>query len=588
LDYGYKSYILNKKGIMKKIYILMIISAFCLSGCDLDKEPETSISDPFYWKTAKDLRAACNRMYDELAGWNFSSKASAPPTGTSRATVDANIRWHDSRSDELVMTAPDVVSSGNWSPFGTSYNTWKDPYTRIFTANNIIEKAPQANELEEVINRWMAEAYFFRAYYYFQLVRMFGDVPYVTKAIDDPNDPDLYMGRTLREEVIQNCYKDLEFAATWLPVISAVKGDDWGRVSRSAALGLIVRIGLYEGTYSKYHNLGSDYRAHLKKSIDAADAMKGEGHDLYSDFVKLFHFEGEGAANKENVFVKVYGPNGSSGTTVHGHSRTMENSYSITRQMIDMFLYKDGLPREKSPLKIANETSYEDALKDRDPRLKMSVFSLGETAYKGKYEPFVNQSGRGYPIKKGFLRSEWDTNSKETIDNMIIRYGEILVSKAEALYEYNGSITDAQLEETINKLRGRVNFDVKLTNDFVSRNGLVMIDEIRRERVVELLDEGLHYDDIIRWKTAEKVLPTHMVGMKFVDSETTVQRKDVANRLTDKNGMLNGVKVYDQEDMYVIELADTRTFNPDRDYLYPLPSNDVALSKGNVNQNPKW
>ena len=100
----------------------------------------------------------------------------------------------------------------------------------------------------------------------------------ILKAFDSTSDPDIKMGRTPREEVIQQCYSDLAFAEANLPDIDDVKSDaDWGRVSKSAARGMLVRIGLYEGTYSKYHNLGSDAKSHLKVSIDAAERLINSG-----------------------------------------------------------------------------------------------------------------------------------------------------------------------------------------------------------------------------------------------------------------------------------------------------------------------
>ncbi|PXV63038.1 putative outer membrane starch-binding protein [Dysgonomonas alginatilytica] len=566
---------------MKNIYLFLIVSIICLSGCDLEKLPETSLTDEGFWKTETDVRGACNRMYDELAGFTYMSNPN---------DRDAGKTYHDSRSDELVQTSANGVSAGNRTVPSTSRNDWTDPYIHIFTANNILQKAPKAALEEAVLNRWLAEAYFFRAYYHFLLVKLYGDIPLILKSFDDPNDPVIYSGRTPREEVIQQCYKDLEFAATWLPTRATLAKNekDWGRATRSSALGMIVRIGLYEGTFVKYHKLGNGYTAHLKKSIDAAELLMKEGHDLYSDFDKLFKFEGEGSKNLENIFVKVYGPNGA-GTAVHGNCRAMENTYSVTRQMIDLFLYKDGLPREKSPLKISPETSFDDALTNRDPRLKMTIYSIRELSYKNSpYIPFINQHGYGYSLKKGYVDSEWNTVGKETIDKAIIRYGEILISYAEALYEHNGSITDDQLNKTVNKLRDRVGFDVKLTNEFATANGLTMIDEIRRERTVELLDEGFRYDDIIRWKIAEKVLPTYIIGAKFVASETNKARADIQDRLTDATGKLKGKQVYSESDMYVIEMAENRRFDPERDYLYPIPLNEVALSKGNITQNPNW
>ncbi len=550
---------------MRKIYYsLMLLSILFLASCDLTREPETTFTDNSFWKTDKDLRGADNRLYNLLSGFS-----------------------HDTRSDELVKTSADNTSSGSWTVPSTSSN-WTDPYYRIFTANNIIGKGSNAQLSDNVKNRWLAEAYFFRAYYHFELVQKYGDVPMMLKAIENTDDPMLLSTRTPREEVIQQCYKDLDFAVQWLPTITNLPASDWGRVTRSAALAMKVRIGLYEGTWAKYHNLSSDYKSHLKIAIDAAESIiNGKEHALYPNFQKLFLFDGEGRQNKENIFVKVYGPNGE-GTVTHNNSRLMENTVSVTRQMVDQFLYTDGLPREKSPLKVSPEPSFNTIFENRDPRLGMTLYKLGEDAYKGAYIPFNNQHGYGYSLKKGFLLSEWETNSKETIDKMLIRYAEVLISYAEALYEYNGAITDAQLDQTVNALRSRVGFTAKLTNAFASTNGLNMLNEIRRERTVELLDEGFRYNDIIRWKIAENVLTTNMLGAKFVDSECTKTRAELAKRLTDAQGKLNGTQVYDESDIYVIEIAADRKFNPAKDYLYPVPLNEISLSGGAVTQNPGW
>ena len=547
----------------KKILFFLIVASLAMTGCDLNRYPEDTLADTSFWKTETDLRGACNRLYNLLDGFS-----------------------HDTRSDELVKTSPDLISNGGRTIPSTS-GDWSDPYYRITTANNIILKGAGADISESVKNRYLAEAYFFRAYYYFNLVKKYGDVPLILKPIDDTKDPLLDSPRTPREQVIQQCYNDLDFATKWLPKMSALPAADWGRVTKSAALAMIQRIGLYEGTYSKYHNLESDYRAHLKRSLDAAELVMKEGHSLYPDFQKLFYFDGEGPQNKENIFVKVYGPNGA-GTVVHANSRQMENLVSVTRSMVDLFLYTDGLPREKSPLKISPEKSFDDVFINRDPRLAMTLYQIDENAYKGPYIPFSNQHGYGYSLKKGFILSEWTTNGKETVDKMLIRYAEVLISYAEALYEYNGSITDAQLDITVNALRKRVGFNVKLTNSFVTQNGLDMLNEIRRERTVEFIDENMRYDNIIRWKIADKVLPTYVLGAKFVDSETSKQRSDMAGRLTDANGMLNGKKVYDEPDLYVIEKAEDRVFNLDKDYLYPIPINEISLSGGAVIQNPGW
>jgi hypothetical protein len=548
---------------MKNIkYIIMSsVITLGLASCDLDRLPETTLSDTSFWKTETDLSGACAYMYQQLQGFS-----------------------HDTRSDELVKTYSDNISNGSREVPSTDSN-WSGAYDRIFTANNILAKGANADVDESVKNKYLAQARFFRAYNYFNLVKLYGDVPLILQPIESTTDPVLFSARTPRADVISQCYEDLDFAAKWLPNIDNVV---WGHVSSSAALALKERIALYEGTYMKYHHVSGDYKTHLKLAIDAAEAIINSGkHALYPDFQKLFLFEGEGRQNKENIFVKVYGPNGA-GTVVHGNSRQLENNVSLTRQIVDKFIYTDGLPREKSPLKISPETSFNDIFTNRDPRLAMTLYKAGEEAYKGELDPMANQHGYGYSIKKGFLLSEWSTNSKETIDKMLIRYAEVLISYAEALYEYNGGITDTQLDQTVNALRKRAGLNVKLTNDFAKTKGLDMLEEIRRERTVEFVDENMRYDDIIRWKTAEKVLPTDMLGCKYVESETSVARTNIANRLTDASGKVNGVYVYDEPDVYVIEFAGDRRFDPAKDYLYPVPLNEISLSGGVVTQNPGW
>lgn len=556
---------------MKKIYNLLLIgaAAFTMAGCSLDMEPETTLTDAAYWKTEGDLRGACNRFYEQLNGNN------ALGGGFS----------HDYRSDELNNNgSANSTSDGSWTIPSTS-GTWTDAYWRIFIANNILQKGGNAAVTEEVRNKYYAEARFFRAYYYSELVKKYGDVPMIMKAVDDTQDPELEMPRTPREEVIAQVYEDLEFAAQWLPDVDKV--DAWGHVSSQAAQAMIVRVGLREGTFCKYHSVtGSDYKAHLKKAIDAAQSLIASGkHALYPDFEKLFTFDGEGRQNKEAIFVKVYGPNGA-GTTTHGNSRQLENAASLTRNMVDLFLYTDGLPREKSPLKVSPETSHDDIFTNRDPRLGMTLYKVGEEAYKGAYIPFAFRYG--YNIKKGFILDEWTTNSKETVDKMIIRYAEVLISYAEALYEYNGSITDAQLDATVNALRKRVGMPAMLSNSFVTANGLDMLEEIRRERTVEFIDENKRYDDIIRWKIAEKVLPVDIIGGKWIESEMTMPREDLAARLTSNGGMLDGKKRYEDDDFYVLERAEDRRFDPAKDYYYPVPLKEITLSGGNVTQNPGW
>lgn len=556
---------------MKTISKYLILGAltFAVTSCDLDMVPETSVTDASYWRTEKDLRGVCNRFYELMNGNNDLGDGYK----------------HDYRSDELTTGGANSVSAGSVQ-IPTENGAWSDAYDRIFVANNILEKASQADVSEEVLNKYLAEAYFFRAYYYFELVKKYGDVPLLLKTFNSTTDPDIMMPRTPRAEVLSQVYDDLDFAETWLPDID--KLDKWGHVASQAATAMKVRVGLYEGTHAKYHSTGADSRAHLKKSIDAAAKLINSGKfDLYPDFEKLFQDVAEGRQNRENIFVKEYGPNGTTATTTHNTIRQLETSASVTRNVVDLFLYIDGLPREKSPLCITPETSYNDVFTNRDPRLSMTCYKINEEAYKGAFVP--HNFHRGYSIKKAFDLIQWASTNKEWTDWMAIRYAEVLISYAEALYEYNGSITDDQLDLTINALRRRAGMPAMLTNSFVTANGLNMLDEIRRERTVEFIDENKRYDDIIRWKIAEKVLPVDVIGALCVADEVTQSRYDLLKSRLTTNGALNGKQRYEsQNDLYVIEFAEDRRFDTRKDYLYPVPLFEISQSGGAVVQNPGW
>ena len=551
-------------------YTMVGALAFGMVSCDLDMLPETTMTDVDYWKTEGDLRGACNRFYQQMSG-------------------SLGGFYQDYRSDELVESGKiNSISDGSRVVPSTA-DDWSNPYKRIFIANNIIEKAPRAAVSEKVLNRYLAEAYFFRAFHYFELVKKYGDVPLLMKAVSDTQDPILSMPRTPREQVIQQCYTDLTFAVDNLPDIDHL--DAWGHISRSAALAMIVRVGLYEGTYSKHHNLpANNANEHLQKAISAAETMINvdKKHALYPDFQKLFYYDGEGRQNKENVFVRTFGPNDSpvSGNNqTHNHSRYLENYTTLTRNMVDLFLYTDGLPREKSPLRITPEVHFDDIFVNRDPRLGMTIYKTGEDAYKGAYMPMVHRFG--YNIKKGFMLSDWPSNMA-VVDKMVIRYAEVLISYAEALYEKNGAITDAQLDMTVNAIRERAGMPAKLTNAFVAANGLDMLEEIRRERTIEFIDENKRYDDIIRWSIAEDVLPTYLLGAKYNEEDTNVRPEEVQDRLTKDGGMYNGKKVHDEDGIYVLEMAEDRRFDVAKDYLYPVPLKEITLSGNTVTQNPNW
>lgn len=536
---------------------------FALPACDVTRLPETSISDETYWNNESDLRFAANYMYTFIPGWEQTMPNNTMP-GWSTEDV-----W----SDDAYGTAPNPISDGSRLAPSTDAG-FSQTYRLIRAANNIIEKAPRAAKTTStaVINRYIAEARFFRGWGYFLLVQRYGQVPMVLTTLTDQS-PELYKAAATREELYQQIYSDLDYAAATLPSPTTLGTADYGRISNTAALAMKARAALFEGTRAKFHKYG-DPTTHLNTALAAARAvMDGKQHDLFGDYFNLFQLAGEGRQNRENILVRQYGVSSADRVVTHNYFRAIleVGPMNPTKALADSYLLTDGLPMGKSPL-YTMPTASVDVFKNRDTRMSATFFKRGDRSTPAKpvfdIAPIVfNRTG--FAFRKASNFDDWNT-SASTIDRPIIRYAEMLLIIAEATYELNGNITDALLDQTINRLRARGGV-AKLTNAFVTANGLDMREEIRRERRVEFAQEGFRYWDLIRWKTAEIELPKAVLGNYFFKSEFGTS---TAVLLTPDNYIL-------------VQNASTRKFDPARDYLFPIPLNEISLND-QLKQNPGW
>lgn len=536
---------------MKKtsLFILSILNIWLLGSCDLDRFPETNLSDASYWKSEENFQQACNVFYVVLDG--------------------QAIFFDDLRSDFAYNTpkGANEISSGTRITPATSTD-WTSDYNTIFAANKIIESAVGKEDIES-IKRWIGEAKFFRAYAYFDLISKFGDVPLILKVLDI-NSPELVEPRTDRALVITQIYDDLDYAAANIPSISELSSSDYGRVSKNAALAFKARVALYEGTRQKFHNYG-DFSSNLATAVDAAEKAMATGNELYTakSYFYLFQEEGEGFANKENILSVIYGVSDEERIRAHNITGLVSNGwYCVTRPMVELYLCTDGLPMDKSPLAEDPAISYMSIFKNKDPRMGFSLFKDGDPANNPDiWSPFTQQNViTGFSARKFYNPNYWQKGSSYN-DIPVIRYAEVLLIYAEAKFELNGSISNSDLDKSINLLRDRVSMP-HLTNEFVSASGLDMRTEIRRERSVELAQEGFRYNDINRWKIAEDVLPVEMVGANYFS--------EMGPRTVSDDGYL------------LAQPANTRFFDSNKDYLYPIPTREISLSNGNIVQNPGW
>lgn len=545
----------------KNIYLYLVLALVSM-GCkkDLDLNPLDKISDASFWKSSNDFKLFANDFYNGLA--------TAP-------------QYIDNTSDIAFGGGANSISNGSYIPQANS-DIWDNSYKWVRATNYLLQKAEEST-LGVEIDRWVGEAQFFRAYNYWNLVKTFGGVPKIDKVLD-VTSPELYSPKSSQVEMIDFILADLESAASKLPRQSELTEDETGRVTQGAALALKARAALYMGTWAKYHGTG-DAAKYLTEAIDAAErTIASNNYELYtakadSSYKHLFILSGDDS--KEQILARRYYAN----RATHNWTRELWFNYMVpTKTIADMYLAKDGLPITQSPL-FQGYNTLSSEFQNRDPRMNMTFVVPGSHIFfeGGLWQPTFpgfsgsNATRTGYMIRKFLDQTVDATQFLGEYDFKEFRYGEVLLILAEALFEKNGSIADADLDRTINLLRGRVAMPA-LTNAFVTANGLNMLEEIRRERTIELAFEGFRRDDLRRWKTAETVLPQAIKGVKFVGTEYQTRYPN----------LVPGVDIQvDANGFIVAEAAASRQFL-DKHYLDPIPLQQIQLSKGTLEQNEGW
>lgn len=543
--------------------IKYIIPVLCLTlvfqGCNddfLDLDPIDAISDVNYWQNSEQLLLAVNGTYAYLKAKN---------------TVDM-----ENLGDNTVwptQTSYRLMSSGNYTnDIGTANSEWTNAYDGIRRCNHFLENYEKAEMSDEALKRrYAAEVRFVRAYLYSYLTFFFGDVPHITKALN-VGDPELYGPRDSREQIVEWILAELSEIAEDLPV--SYSPLDYGRITKSAALGWKSRVALFYGKY--------------EVAEQAAKQVMDQGnHSLYEDYYELFTIEGDASknsANRETILSRIH----TTDISMHNLSREIQvpdqsARWNPTKSLVDDYLCIDGRSIQDSPL--YDESSYESLFENRDPRMKMTILSPG-SPWGGREDgnpentdnsiftaPKFNQNRQGSVTATGYYFSKYcdldavPTYNRDENDIIILRYAEVLLNYAEARME-QGTLTQADLDVTINLLRERVGMHpMKLSE--LEAWGMDLREEIRRERRIELVLEGQRYFDILRWKRGD-LLAKDVKGMK---KEFILRQQDAETIQTDEQG-------------YILFLSGN-TFDENKHYLWPIPLIQRDLNP-NLSQNPNW
>ncbi|PTN10124.1 RagB/SusD family nutrient uptake outer membrane protein [Mangrovibacterium marinum] len=593
---------------MKKIQLFILSSIMLFTACEdrfIDLEPLDAITEAAYYKSPEHFKAATNYFYDRLLGWKPQD-------------IGINADMMDVGTD-LTALARDY-GRGTVTPSATD-DYWTKTYKALRAVNMVLEKADEYAGDDSEIAQYVAVAKFFRAYHHFFLLQRYGGVPIVAKVLD-LDSPELQGKRNSRYEVFAQIIKDLEEAIPDLPLEQNIPASDKGKISKWAAEALKAKALLYEATWEM--NVGettdgdgviegagsakpSEYPSATEMLTEAKDLAKdimdNGGYELWNhndqlsnlSNLYLFDLEDEGSnpagldksTNKEYILYSKFDFALRQGNTNISH--TVAFYFAPSRKFMDMFLCSDGLPVDKSPL-FQGYTNVSDEYKNRDYRVTSYFADVAtwDTPADGsvKLTGPGGQSGAGYSCRK-FRSYEYGTYraaNQESFDYPIIRLPEIYLIYAEALYELNGSITDEQLNESINKIKIRAGLP-PLTNAFASANGLDVYEEILRERAVELFGENSRFNDLKRWGIAEQVLNQDVCGNVIQGTNFEGNAALYTPSAYPYGETVKTTGVGDRS-VLLLDPASNRNFQR-TDYLYPLPLEEINLNS-NLLQNPGY
>jgi len=588
---------------LNKLWLLLVIVLAATACKKLDQEPESTASKAAIFGSENGLQLYANSFYSILPG---------------------NSTSLDAMSDYLaVKEVPSFIQAGVYAPNLSSGWSWGDLRNiNYFIVNNTDPKVTA-----EARKNYLGLARYFRAYFYFEKVKRFGDVPWINKPLE-VSDPSLYNGRDKRTLVMDSVLADINYAAE---NIRTSNDPTRSTITKDVALGLKSRICLFEGTFRKYHtelNLQSTANDWLNHAATAAKQIMDK--NTYSINT---------AGGTSNSYRQVF-TNAAPVTTEvmlssicdltlnvlneanwWWTSGTYGAKASFTRTFINTYLNIDGTP-------FTNNSEYptmlfKDEVKNRDLRLKQTIRSGDYKRISGGTQvpapPVFSYTFTGYqPIKWTLDDMYYDAGALNINSISLFRYAEVLLNYAEAKAEL-GTLTDADWAATIGRLRSRAGITGGLTtkptiadpyliaNYFPNISDPTIL-EVRRERGIELSLEGLRFADILRWKRGELMekewngfyvpalntpmdlnedgildvafyqvtRPTPAVtGVTYVDVSSTVSGKTNSQKL--KNGSSG-------ELIWMNEIS--RKWN-DKQYFYPIPQADVLRNPA-LGQNPGW
>lgn len=547
------------------LYIYIIILALAiLSSCQdiLDKEPLTAPSSENVFTNANEIQLALYSAYDQVENsWAFC--CGAEYSGTVNLDAFTDIAWNRSAGD-----IQDIAEGSMSNNLGVLQLYWDNYYQGIAKVNFILDNLNRAAASTDEVtrNQFEGEAKFLRAFYYYMLTTLYGDVVLHTTT---PPANETSFPLTSQEQVLVQVNQDLDDAITLLSTDEVTKNE----ANRYTAMAFKARVALYQEDYAT-------------AAAMAQEVITSGGYALYPDYRMLFTHAAENSS--EVIFSAGFlsGVRDLGLVQLHGPRKNGGDGWAVvvpTRDLVDTYETVNGLPIDEDPGFDPNNP-YEN----RDPRLKASIFTNGDAdaAFDPNFTYYVHPDSTSYAdvtnaaaSYSGFVWKKYvdATGLADRInvglDIIHIRLADMYLILAEANIENPAGDVNVAIN-ALNQVRARAygaaqsdvsSYPAVANTD---RNELRRI--LRRERKVELAGEGLRLVDIRRWEIAEEVMPGKIYG-RALSAEAWNKNLKVPN-IDDATGHV----VYaDESGFEKVMGAGSRTFDPTRDYFWLIPLSEV-------------
>lgn len=599
---------------MKNNIIALILSASVLVvSCDLAEQPKAKAGRDMIFGSETGLLTYTNGFYEYLPDYDNAHKQNI--------TMD-NAAKNATGTYEVGAYTTNTSTSWSWSS--------------IRNVNYFLKYNTSSNVSEPIRNNYSGIARLFRAYLYFNKLVQYGEVPWIDIPLE-PDSPELYKTQDSRDVIISKMIEDLDFAAANITEDKITPNSN--RVNRWTALFFKSRVCLFEASFRKYHSTGSKYgKEYLKDCKITAEELYRQAADAAQEIIEKGPYRlytGTPYANGRGSYRELFISDNAVTQEVmlslaldpvlqlgeanwYYNSSTYGPHLCMTHAFAKTYLNLDGTPYNDK--KGDTYKTFAEETSGRDYRLNQTIRGADYTC-KDKEGVFVptpaNMTGHsltGYQFTKYVMDDiSFDGGRTNYNDVPIARYAEVLLNYAEAKAEL-GTLTDADWEKTIGALRGRAGITGGLDKKPTTADPYMMsiytgetdpvILEIRREREIELILEGLRLNDLKRWACGKLWETAAWDGIYIPALNTPIDlngdgTNDVFVTEDSKySGPYKSIAMYTGDNLKVVKLTDdtkggyrlnyeiSRVWN-DNMYIYPIP--EIVIQKNpNLKQNPGW